>query len=525
MTESEELELLELEMQASGGTEKDSYTDIPTALMEGFKNQSENMTLGVQDFALGVRNMFTNPNDAENFRDRQYGPERAAIAERVRLNEESMQPHRDQHPIASAIGQAGYFGPMAALPVTKAATVVPALTTGLVDPTSTPQNDLLGAVIGEAGGRAVGQGIKSLTDPAKQLDHVVNAQSQGYKLTPADSTKSSALKMLEDSAESYPFSNPPIAKVKEGNQELLNKSFADEVGIKPDVDGNYQLDGAAVDEAFKNNSAGYNAALGDIDIVPTDGFIDAVTEIGKRDIDTPIKSPDIASVTNFITDKIEEVGVIDAKTYQAWRSNLLSELRSLRNSTSKSQPGYPEAISDLVQQLDDLALNSTEGINKQEVRKLNRQFKILSSATQGANPALNVDTGQLSAPKLRTKLNKNDKWGLYMGNDKSPLYNGIRLMNSNPSAFGNSGTTQRSALKDFMMASIGVGGGASMGAEGILGATLAPYLASKAYMSNMNPIGSPGVATGLLTENAPALGRLLGVSANTEDENVRSLLQ
>ena len=448
------------------------------AAMINLGRQSERMTLGVRDVYEGIKGLIS--------KGTQYTPEREAIAEYNLQREQDMAPLNAERPVSSVMGQAMYYGGIPGAAVsTPARAIGSGAGTGLVDYGSTPAQDASGAMIGYGMGQKIGDMAESLLNTRPLPRATRDAQQAGFELTPAQRLGNPrGLELLERTLESYPFTATPMTQHKLNNQDLLNMQYARETGI--DVKPGEKLTGDKVFDAFTENSRGYKKVLQGQEIFADPEFRQRLVEIASRDLDVPIKSPDIKNVVKNIHKGFVD-GVIDGPKYQRFRSNLVQEMQNVKNSQTKSQPGYGDALGDLVYALDDLA---ERNLPDSELRALNRQFKLLKTGTEGATPPLDVDTGDLSAPKMRNKLNKKDNYGYKMGQDTSDLYDTIRATGQNKASIGSSGTAERMTMNQLLLG--GGAGGYGLGTGDIITptmATIAPWLATKAYTSRYNPMG------------------------------------
>ena len=133
---------------------------------------------------------------------------------------------------------------------------------------------------------------------------------------------------------------------------------------------------------------------------------------------------------------------------------------------------------------------------------------MFNTGTEGVAPAVNMDKGNVSASKLRNKLNKQGK-SYKQGRDKSPMFDTLHALNEFASSVGNSGTAERMFIQNA--------------AQGDLSSNLVNMLlggsAGRLYGGKLNPMGKLKI-----NPKMQKAGAVLGVGANPIDNLLRLLL-
>ena len=485
-----------------------SDSDKPTVLStfgRSLERQSERMTHGVEDAYLAMRNVLKAPFSDEEypgFFESQYGPERTAIAEYERQANAKMAPHYETNPISSMIGQSAYFAPLASVS-TPAQAVGAGASLGLADYGSTPQADAIGGMLGFKAGESINKLTKNLLNKQPQPPTVNRAIKEGFELTPAKRIKSDGLEKFELSAESTPYLTGIMNRPQINNQDLLNMQYLQEIGFK-NVKKGTKITTDLIDEADTMLSKEYDKALKGVTIKTDKQFISDLRTILSRDIDVPVKSPDVKQIVRNIVDGFDN-GTMTGNRYQNFRSNLLQTSKNVFNSPSNAQPGYAPALSDLVNAMDNLA---ERNMPNSGMKALNRKYRMFKTGTEGVVPAVNVDKGNVSAPKLRNKLNKQGK-AYKQGRDKSPIFDTLHALNEFSSSVGNSGSAERMFIQNVMQGDI-----SQNLANIVLGNT-----AGRLYGGKLNPMGRLNI-----NPKMQKAGTVLGVGANPVENLLKLLL-
>jgi hypothetical protein len=397
---------------------------------------------------------------------------------------------------------------------------------GASQPTVGDESRVLNAMTGTAGG-ALGYGIAKgagkLISPTEssittaQQRALSGARDFGVQATPGSATGTTALRQIEASAESLPFTSGPFAALKSQNQEVLNRSAAKAIGEQSDI---------VSGEVLNNARARIGAVFDATEAIPAIPILTGVQnklaaiELKYRGLlDKPLAEiPVVKDIYNALGSSIT------GKQYNDWQSQIGKMVRS-KFSGGQSDPNFGFALAEVKAALDDAASSVMTGAEKKAFDTAKQQWKNLVMLEAGG--VVNEQTGNVSGRMLANVLSRKDKHGFRLGGESSDLYNMARFYKAFPGVVGDSGTATRSSLPYLAGGAVvgGLGSGAATdfrdpGAAagmGILTPLAIAALSRGAAGAYLSPIGQSYITNQLLNPAVKStmnrLGTLSGADA------------
>lgn len=319
------------------------------------------------------------------------------------------------------------------------------------------------------------------------------ARQQGFRVTPGQSSGSRVLQQVESKLESQPMTSGPFFDIKEGNQRILNRRFAEAIGEDAD-----NLSPAVLDAAYTRMGNVFDSVADDIPrAIDPDNFLNRLAAV-EADSEGMLAQPllDNSLVRRYLT------LASNGQPTGAQLNNLQSQIGKAAQSLRANDPAQAQALREVQHLiLDDigsgLAPEAQAAFN--QARQQYRTFSMLADKPQNLNPS----TGNVSGPNLANSLQRTDRAGYALGRNESELYDAVRFSKAFPAVVGNSGTATRMPLNAL---------------EAVLSVPM--NVATRAYTSSpsvsaTNAITSVlerGVAPNSMSPtNANALRRLLAV--------------
>jgi hypothetical protein len=153
-----------------------------------------------------------------------------------------------------------------------------------------------------------------------------------------------------------------------------------------------------------------------------------------------------------------KTGGLDAETLMKLQSRLGKQGRQkLRGENSNPELGH--ALLDIQELLLDAAAGVMTPAERQAFQQARAQYRTLSTLETGN--IVNAETGDVSAPLLANQLQRRDPRGFLEGENRSPLYEGARVLGRLQKPKSSSGTAERQYLGQALAGAGTVGGAAA----------------------------------------------------------------
>ena len=326
------------------------------------------------------------------------------------------------------------------------------------------------------------------------------ATDLGAKTTPGQRTGSPTLQRLEASMESFPPTAGPMARLKAGNQKLLNMTQAKSIGENADEVGTTVLSKASdrISGEFERLTKGKNFSLTDKHFDNLAGIEKEYNDITGKALDHPL----VKQATNLIAE-----GKLTGEAYQ----DLVSKLGKATYSNMTSQGGDRTlgiALGDVKSMLDDAIAPQMGKMDQAAFNKARSEWRSMLNLLKPG--VVNESTGNVSGATLANVLKRKDRHGFTFGKNQSDAYTMARFSQAFKPIVGDSGTATRGFLP-WLLATGGFGGAAGTymgapiaGAVTGLGLPLAANLGARAYLSGPLGPGVKNLLTGLLSRGATA---------------------
>lgn len=358
------------------------------------------------------------------------------------------------------------------------------------------EGDLSGAIPGAIGAGVVG----SVAKVAKPISAAgMSATRQGYNklleqaginLTPAQKTANKTLELVDSVLASMPFT---AGKSRDMTEEQLRK-FTQAAMAKAGLTGD-ELTPAVREMAEGQFNQRYTDLISGQLVNIDQPVLNSVSDIYTKQVEklpTTVKPV----VQSYLRDIVQSGGQMTGEAYQAARSQLTQQSRSL----AATDPFTANVLREIRNTLDDAAERSLPAAKKGAWRELNRQYANYKTIQKTvSNTSENSLEGLISPKRLLSNIETANKTKGQKG--YGDLYGLARagsgvLADSVP----NSGTAQRKLVQDIL-----TGGGVGLGAGGVaFGATQDPETAMAAALL---ALGGPKAAQTLI--NSPAGQRYL----------------
>lgn len=363
------------------------------------------------------------------------------------------------------------------------------------------EGDLSGAIPGAIGAGVVG----SVAKVAKPISTAgLSATRQGYNklleqaginLTPAQKTANKTLELVDSVLASMPFT---AGKSRDMTEAQLRK-FTQQAMAKAGLTGD-ELTPAVRELAENQFNQKYTQLIGGQIINIDQPVLQSVSDIYTKQVEklpTTVKPV----VQSYLRDIVQSGGKMTGEAYQAARSQLTQQSRSL----ALSDPFTANVLRQIRNTLDDAAERSLPDAQKGAWRELNRQYanyKTIQKAV--SNTSENSLEGIISPKRLLSTIETANKTKGQKG--YGDLY-GLALAGSSAlsDSIPNSGTAQRQLTQQMLTGQILGQFGAGAGVGGLTyGVTQDPY---KAALAAALPIAGPKAAQMFI--NSPAGQRYL----------------
>lgn len=371
----------------------------------------------------------------------------ADIAESRRLDKALM--NTTGGTVGNVIGNMAMLAPTALIPgantVTGAATI--GALTGLAQPSLSTTETAANVLFGGAGG-AAGQKVASKLAGFAQGTRQTPAQQQsaasatklGFEMTPGQATGSPALQKIEAAMESHPMFSRPFDRLRESNQQSLNRAAAAAIGENSDNVGREVLERASdrMGQVFSKVADGTPVPL---DPISVGARVRQVLDDSEGMIGGNASLADNA-LFKRLDAFVNEAGGASREQLR----NLSSKLGKAGYNNMTSQNGdraLGEALFSLKSIVDEQVLNTLQGAERKQFADAMKQYADLMKLT-GRVGVINPDTGNVSGRGLANLLQQKDRQGYLFGKNNSDLYNAARFYKAFPDVVGNSGTATRS---------------------------------------------------------------------------------
>lgn len=409
-----------------------------------------------------------------------------------------MARERDQELMGSGAGLAGnilggaaFTAPVALIPGanTVAGTTLAGGALGALQPTSGNESRLFNAGLGAAGGyvggrigrglsarraasnaaRAASEGGEAAADIAVdaaptvgirsgisygtvgddafsgltqgQRDAMLKGRALGMKLTPGEATGNKGLLRLEAKASSQPMSAGPFDRIKDNNQRVLNRTWANAIGVDDD-----DLSSPVIAEAYEKAQDVFRnmpQKIGRQDIPPNEAF-DLLAGL-QADFDGVTDTPILKN--GLVNDLINLARNGEASGAQL--RSLTSRLGKRINTDFTSASGdraRGEALNRVKDFVDDIierGLSESDQAAYATARQRWRNLSLLLQRTGTLNPS----SGDVKGGAMAALLQQKDRGGFTLGRNQSPHYNATRFAQAFKPIVGDSGTATRSPLQ------------------------------------------------------------------------------
>lgn len=347
-------------------------------------------------------------------------------------------------------------------------------------------NPSVGVSGGGSGFGTVGDDVSAGLTAGQQLA-ADRGSALGMRLTPGQQTGSRALQQLESKLSSQPITSGPFNAIKDNNQRVLNRTWANAIGIEGD-----DLSSPVLAESFDRLS---------------DVFESMPQRIGTQDIDAGSALRLLASLQDetlgvtakpVLNNPLVKEFIKLAETGEATGSqlrSLTSRLGKRINNEFTSLSGDRELARSLLQlknTVDDVIEGGLSAADQDAYRIARNQYRHYTLLTQRVN-VLDPSSGNINGVSLAKLLQTKDKAGFLRGGNQSAQYNATRFAQAFKDIMGDSGTATRSMTNNPIEAV----------------ASLPFNIASRAYTS---PASVSAINAGNRVLND--LGSLLGPASN-----------
>ena len=446
---------------------------------------------------------------------------------------------KQQHPLATGIGEstpymvgglgAGAMMRGGGLLANLGAQSLTAGTIGLAQPGTAAERMTRGAVdaaigaTGEALGRGFGRMIaprfKSKTGQAAKF--LADAEKAGYSVTPMTRAEGTGTfrQMVEGGMEVFPGSAIAMNQALAKNQAIFNRAAAQAIGETADG-----LTGDVLLAARKRIGNEFERLMPNKLKVPvSDKLLDDIAEIADKRVYPMIVGPEdpvgraVDETLDFLSKN--EVAGMPADHIQ----EQISRLGKVASSVMDNQPALGHSLFDIQDAFLDAAktaMGPEDAADFVTARTQWRNLRLLEASPHN----INTSTGDVSAARMSTLLQKRDPKGYYGLND-TPFYVGARFLGDIQPKLPSSGTAERQFMAQQMrnLGLFGGGGGAGLaaaaGGDPITGAMMGatgmfalPYAGARAYLSpSYKPIMNAMTRVPGVTEQAAT--RAAGLAA------------
>lgn len=337
------------------------------------------------------------------------------------------------------------------------------------------RNVALGGAVG-AGTQAVAKGIGKLVTPIERTaagatpEAIEAAQRIGYQATPGDITGNKMQRTVESVLENLPGSGGKMQALRQGNQEAFNSAAASAMGEKAT-----RLSESVFKQARERIGGEFNRLTAGGEIAMGDDFINALANLdtqqkslqgfARKEVDTLIDNG-LALAAN---------GKVSGQTYQTIRSRLGKQAK---DAFASNNSDLGTALKSVQEALDSAASSGLNDADKKAWQVARQQWKALRTLEKGAV----AEGGDVAPGRLAAAMRTSEGPGFRSGTVDGPLMDIARVAEGLPSRIPDSGTAQRSAMQNILTGGMAAGG--LMSPTYALTGLLAPYLGSRAYLSD-----------------------------------------
>lgn len=262
---------------------------------------------------------------------------------------------------------------------------------------------------------------------------LARAQQQGMRTTPGQASGSRVLQQLEAKLESQPATSGPFFDIKNTNQRVLNRRWAEAIGEDAD-----ELSPAVLDSAYTRMAGVFDSVADDVPrAVDPDAFLTRLSQVEAQNEGLLSQS----LLDNSLVRRYFTLAANGAPT-GAQLNNLQSQIGKAAQGLRMNDPAQAQALREVQNLiLDDIGNGLAPEAQQafQQARQQYRYFSMLAGNPNAVNPA----TGHVSGPNLANTLQRTDRTGYALGRNDSPLYDATRFSKAFPAVVGNSGTATR----------------------------------------------------------------------------------
>jgi hypothetical protein len=264
----------------------------------------------------------------------------------------------------------------------------------------------------------------------------------GMRLTPGQATGSRALQQMEAKLSSQPITSGPFNAVRDNNQRVLNRSWAEAIGVEGD-----DLSAPVLARAYDDMAAVFESMpqrIGVQDISPKSALelISGLQDGYKGVTARPV-------LNNPLTKEFINLAKSGEATGAQLRS-LTSRLGKRINTEYTSAAGdrsMGEALSNVKTFIDDIIEGGLSNADQAAYRQARDRYRHYLLLTQRVN-VINPSSGNVNGVSLANLLQTKDKSGYLRGNNQTAAYNTARFAQAFKDIVGDSGTATRSMVNN-----------------------------------------------------------------------------
>lgn len=259
------------------------------------------------------------------------------------------------------------------------------------------------------------------------------AREQGFRTTPGQASGSRVLQQLEAKLESQPATSGPFFDIRNNNQRLLNRRWAEAIGENAD-----ELSPAVLDSAYTRMAGVFDSVADDIPrAIDPDAFLTRLAQVEAQNEGMLSQSLlDNSLVRRYFT------LAANGQPTGAQLNNLQSQLGKAAQSLRMKDPAQAQALREVQHLILDDIGNGLAPEAQQAFNQARQQYRAFSMLADKPN-ALNPSTGHVSGPNMANTLQRADRTGYALGRNDSELYDATRFSKAFPAVVGNSGTATR----------------------------------------------------------------------------------
>ncbi len=270
---------------------------------------------------------------------------------------------------------------------------------------------------------------------------VRRADQLGWPLSTGDRTGSRTAKALESAVESTPMPRNPMHQINDQRQAILRDAAAEAIGLPPGT----RLTHDVMGDVAADLSDEFKRLVGLQDMPVDEEFLDQLIAIQNTAKTRLFKDPDLVSKIDGVFDRIDDSGDLKVSDYQDMTSELKQKIRQAWKGESPD-PYFAESLSEMVEALDDLAMNNMDPQALSRLKRARAKWRALSTLEKSG--AVH-ESGDVSGLRLANYLRRTDKSGYGRGKNTSDLYEAARLSKAFPSR-PDSGTAGRQFINNLL---------------------------------------------------------------------------